>query len=744
VEPPAIVVEVPLVEAPPNEAVSTSQPAPPRFAKTLAQHAVDWGSHAVLAQGVAMIAFMAYIVWVSYTPMFWVDQWSFLMELMGNHGHYSAALVWRQHDDHRIPLPKLFYLIDLYWFHGKNIFLLVVIFCIQLLNAAWLGFVYIRLGRLSGATWRTAVGLTAICLFAFRQVENFLFGSDLPLVIPCLGATVAISGFGLYCQALREQAHGRRAYLMLSWSAAILSGLSLTNGLLIWPILLVLALVWRLPKRVFVMTASITVVLAVLWSIGYSAHISRISVSTITKAARFLQIMYGSSWSFINDSMGLVLAAITLPVAAFAAIWFLTKRRDDIFGVVLISQAGFMLGSSFATALGRISFGVEYGRAERYQTGALLFWCFLAVLIIRQIPRMEHRQAWLLASQTVIATIFLVASTRALQCIDNVRLHEQVMMHAEVAMQAGVNDPPWLLYPIVRPWMSQDMLLFADFLRERKWSIFADRDEFPLGREFTRFYKVVSPALCRGTIDEVAPMKDPQWPGFRVSGWTWDYHDHRPGKAVAWVNTSGRLIGAARSGFSRPDVRKWIPAFDRDDTGYVGYIPGDLESATADAYVILADGFSACPLSQKPITFDLKATEYPGPQPTGSTRSLVRHNLPASSMIEMLNGKWVVGATQLKAEAGQPLVIRGWITDRDRRAGSAGDVAVDGMPFAATYGIDRPDIGSFLGSPLAARCGLQATIPSGLSRGKHQLTLRVVSRDQDLFFESLPVTLWIE
>ena len=712
----------------------------------LTQKAVDWTSYLVLMSGAAMTCFMAYIVWVSYTPMFWVDQWSFLMELIGNHGHYSAAMVWRQHDDHRIPLPKLFYLIDLYVFHGKNIFLLVVIFCVQLANVAWLSYVYFRLGKLSGAVWRTAVGLTGICLFGFRQVENFLFGSDLPLVIPCLGATVAIASLGVYRESQKEDAPGQRGsrWLVVSWSAAGLSSLSLTNGLLIWPILVVLGLIWRLSKRVLVGTAALAGSLIALWAIGYSNHVASMSLSTLALVARYVQILYGSSWSFISDSLGMWLAAVVLPVAVIAAVWFLLKRPRDTFGVVLISVAGFMLGSSVATALGRIRFGVEYGRAERYQTGALLFWCLLAVLVLRQIAKKRNKGAWMLAAQASIVAIFVTATTLAGRCIDNVRIHQQQMKRAAVAMEAGVNDAPWLLYPIVRPWMSDDMLHFADFLREHKWSIFADEQEYPLGRQFTRFYRVVSPKMCRGTIDQVVPISDFRWPGFRVAGWTWDLKARAPGKAIAWVDLAGRLIGAAQSGFSRPDVRSAIPAIDRSDTGYIGYIPGDLESAAANAYVILADGFSACPLSGAPLNFDVHATASSGPPPTGETLNLVRHNFIPSAVVEMLNGKWVAGASQLKAQFGQPLVLGAWVTDPAGHAGSAADIAIDGLPFTTTYGLDRPDIAKFLRAPAAAHCGLQATVPGGVSRGKHKLTLRVVSSDQELYYESLPITLTIQ
>jgi hypothetical protein len=690
---------------------------------------------------------MAYIVWVSYTPLLWVDQWAFLMEMVGNHGHYSGALLWEQHDDHRIPIPKLFYLADLYLFHGTNAFLLSVIFCIQLLHTSWLAFIYARLGRLSGAAWRTAVGLTAMCLFGFKQVENFLFGSDLPLVLPYFGATIAISSLAMYYQGLQENssARPRILFLLVSWCAAAMASLSLTNGLLLWPILLVLALIWRLPKSSTICTAVLGVTLIGLWSIGYSNHVSRLSPSSLWLASRYLRILYGNSWSSINGSFGLLLASVAIPLTAVACLWYLAKRPNDVFAVTLLSLAGFMLGSSFATALGRASLGLEGARASRYQTGALLLWCCLGVLIIRQVTKMREKRAWLLAPQSAILGVFLSVSLLAGRCIADVRVHSEQMKRAAVAMKAGVNDAPWLLYPIVRPWMSNDMLIFGDFLRSRKWSIFVSDEKYPLGRQFTKFYRIASPALCRGSIDEIAPIRDYRWPGFRVSGWTWDLKAHAPGTSVAWVDSSGRLIGMAESGFSRPDVPAANPAFDRKDTGYVGYIPGELESATADAYVVLADHVSACLLSGAPVKFDLTSTAYLGSQPTGATRNLIRNNFPASGVVETVNGRWLAGASQLTiTNADQPLIIAGWVVDPKRQADAAADVAVDGVPYAAQYGINRPNIAQWLHAPGAEHCGFLATLPPDLSSGRHKLTLRVIPRNQDLYYESPPITVLIK
>ena len=235
--------------------------------------AADWGSYISLACGLAMMVFMAHLVWSYHSPLLWVDQWIFLRELIGNHGHYSLSLLWRQHNDHRILIPKLFYLADLYIFHGTNTFLLVVIFCVQLAHLAWLAAIYSKIGQLSSVAWRTAVGLTAICLFTPRQMENFFFGSDLPLVLPLFGATVAFSSLGMFSMSLRETKDGEPRFLVLCWTAAAMAVLSFSSGLLLWPMLVALGLVWRLPRKWVVTTAALGMTFIGVTMVGYTNSI---------------------------------------------------------------------------------------------------------------------------------------------------------------------------------------------------------------------------------------------------------------------------------------------------------------------------------------------------------------------------------------------------------------------------------------------------------------------------------------
>ena len=694
--------------------------------------AAGWGSYICLACGLSMILFTGYLVWSYRSPLLWWDQWVFLRDLLGNHGHYSFSLLWKQQNDHRIVIPKLLFLADLYIFHGTNAFLLLVTFSVQLANLACMAALYAKIGKLSPAAWRTAVGLTAICLFSPRQMDNFLFGSGSSMVLPYLAATVAFSSLGMFSLTTSQTKRGQLRFLVLCWGSVVMAALTFSSGLFLWPMLVVLGIVWRLPRRWVVATAALGVAMIAVMIAGTTNSILESSSFSIPALLKFLVLLYGSSWSFVSEPLGIALASIAVPATSVFCLWVFAKRRTDTFAVILISLIGFVMANSVAIALGRIVLGIDYARTGRYQAGILLFWCCLAALLIRRASRSRRSQGWLVAQQAVIVLIMLFAARMAKPVEAGLRIHADNVKWAAAAIDAGVMDTPKILYPLSAPF-NRDLIVYGNFLRSRHWSIFAESQPFPLGRRFDRYYRTVASSACAGAIDSVDGIPDKLWPGFRITGWAWDLAAHMPGRAIVLTDSSGRLIGAARTGIYRPDVPAAVPSFDRNDTGYVVYVPADLQSPSAEVFVILSDNISACRLSAAPLQLPLASTAYSGPAPTGVTRNMVRYRPLAAVHIDALNGRSADTMPQPFAiHRYEPLKIEGWALDPMHRAGVAADISVDGVPCAIQYGIGRPDLVTAFGRTDASRSGFVATLPA-LAPGPHSIALRVVSRDEEVF-----------
>jgi hypothetical protein len=732
-----------------QQPVVESDPAP-RFIKRY-RLAAGIAALAMLLGAIATIAGMAHSAYIAYSPLPWVDQWVFLQELVANHGHYGLALLWKQHGEHRIPLPKLFYLADLYLFGGRNVFLLVSIFVLQMVHAAWLGVVHKKIGGLSGGVLWTSVALTTIALFWFTQTENFWFASDLPVVFPWLGATIAFSSLAFSKLRLESSRTGAKGFLLLAWGGALIASLSLTNGLLLWPMLVLTMIIWKMPSKMWAATALAAAVFIGFWATGYTKPVhgnslSHLSLSLGLKLIQYVLLLYGTSWTYINKQMAVILPVVAVPGAIFAYVWFVfLKRGRDVFATVLLSVMAFVVASTFATAVGRIDWGVQQAAASRYQTGAMLFWSCLSVLIIWQLSRIRAHKAWIVLLIIQLGWIF--ALVRAVQLEPAVahgaRIHADSFNSAGIAVQLGVHDSPTIMYVTIPPYRADDILLLANYLRLHRWSVFALPARAPLGRDFKRFYRVVDSRACIGSVESAEAISYYRWSGFRLRGWAYDLRDAKPARDVLFVDANDRIAGRARPGFWRPELdAKLAYLNDGVYSAYLGYIPADLESSTIRAFAVLSDGASACPInSGRPVQLDLQTATYTGLQPTGLTQYLTRDPEAATTDFDAIGSAAIPpGAVSVTIDPDKKDVIDGCAVDPEKHPGRAADLVVDDVPLRMpSYGQLRAGAARGLRLPTSTACGFEGLLPP-LTPGQHKIAIRVVPRDQDIYYESAPLT----
>ena len=705
---------------------------------TKLRSAPEWLSYALLAGSAAVVAFMIYLVCLAYSPLLWVDQWMFLQGLIANHGRYSLELLWKQHNEHRIPLAKLFSLTDLYLFGGRNLFLHAAVFGVQFVHLAWLAVSFRRIGQLPALAWRTSVAVAVCSLFWVRQVENFVFPWNIAMILPYLGATIAFSSLGFFYLSVQDRERGAFRYLLYSWAGIVIGSLSFTSGLLLWPMVVLTMFVLRVQLQWVLATAALGAALIGCWLSGHSIGAGHHAIPSVLLMLRFVLLFFGSSWSCVSDRLGMMLALIALPSATGAYIWVLLKRPKDTLAVVLLSLAMFALASAVLIAFGRSEMGLDQARTERYQTGPLLFWCCVSVLIIRRAAKAVRAPVLMIGIQFGIVYVLVSAAGLAPQYAAGLRLHSNTLGVTALALEAGVNDSTSIMYAAIPPYQAEDILVMSDYLRARHWSIFNGEQVRPLGKDFGRFYHIVASAACRGAMDSTRGIADYRWSGFRFSGWAYDVAAHAPASAVALVDSHSRLIGIARSGFQRADAPSWAP---RERAGFLGYVSADLKAHEIRAFAILADGVSACPmLGGAPLYVDLLATAYSGLAPSGPTYHLTRDLRPAISRIETLGSNPVSNGPHVLSEPSNETLITGWIVDSRGHSGVAADLVVDGVPLPAQYGYERPDVARLLSSPEATGSGFRCRLPK-LPSGKHRLAIRVIPKDQDIYCEHEALTI---
>jgi hypothetical protein len=157
----------------------------------------------VLAIGIATAAFTIFLIIRSYTPVLYVDQWSFIHYLL-LHKTLPLQWFWAQHNEHRLPILKVLELMDLYWFGGHNILLLALSICVVTVHVCYLLDIVQRLGDLPAPQTRLLAGAAAFCLFCPNQWETLVFGFALHMLIAYCSASIAIGSLILYWQSKYE------------------------------------------------------------------------------------------------------------------------------------------------------------------------------------------------------------------------------------------------------------------------------------------------------------------------------------------------------------------------------------------------------------------------------------------------------------------------------------------------------------------------------------------------------------
>jgi len=132
------------------------------------------------------------------------------------------------------------------------------------------------------------------------------------------------------------------------------------------------------------------------------------------------------------------------------------------------------------------------------------------------------------------------------------------------------------------------------------------------------------------------------------------------------------------------------------------------------------------------------------PPARGVSEALPREQGPLVCHVDVIGPIVAPGRQIVMAFAGRALRVAGWAIDqRSRSTASAVDVVIDGVPYAALYGVSRKDVAAFLKDKRYELSGFDFTMPGGvLAAGDHTMSIRVVRRDGKSFLQS-PESLFV-
>ena len=460
----------------------------------------------ILLGGLLTIGVAAYMVLASYSPLPFWDEWSELHYFAAERHQPFLSWLWTQHNEHRILTTKLLLMADLYIFRGRQTLLLTSIFSIQLLQLFLLSWSMWALGGLRAERWRTAVGLIAFCLFCATQWENLVWGFQVCFVLPLLLASVAFAGPVLYWRRRLLQPGGRVAwpFLVLSMLAAEVATLSLSNGLLLWPLLLAAAILLRLGRSAVIAVLVASTVCVVSFFYGYHLPEAQSGPGAALQHAgdrlHYVLVYLGSPWTRSNIGLSTLLGVIGLVGALTGVVRAWPRVRETPVLVQILLTIGFCIGCGMITSIGRAHLGLAQAFGSRYQSIVLLFWCCLGLLVLLLISPPEKSRMPLIALQALFLILMLRGAEEARFPLRDAIHHGFELRAASMSLVTGVQDAAQLEeafpYP---PLVVQD----SKYLRDKRLSIFVDKLAEQLGKPLESQYQPASPKECLGAIDSV-------------------------------------------------------------------------------------------------------------------------------------------------------------------------------------------------------------------------------------------------
>jgi hypothetical protein len=553
-------------------------------------------SYLILLGGLLMVPVTVHMAVVSYSSLPWWDAWSQVGDLANGDHLLSPETLWRQHNEHRMVIPKLFFAADLYRFHGRDVFPLVSIFLVQFLHLGLLGWALRVLGGWRGALWRSGFGLLAFFLFSPLPWPNLVTGFQMCFVLPRMLATLSFVGLLLYWTASQEHPSPPPwRFLLLSIAAALGATYSLANGNLLWPLLVAAAVLLGLPRSAilsFVVSGIFSVSLYFRHYVQPAGHAHPLSsLMTPLPLLKYLALYFGSSWALTGHWPAII--GMTGLILAMRPVFFLRfyVRNRRPFAVLAVLILVFCVATALVTASARLNFGVLQALSGRYQTYALLFWCCLGLLLLESAYLFQPRRYRFLAVQICLLISMLRGAFLDRDAIEAARRHGFEQKVAAASLLTGVWDPEALQETFPK---MEALLFAARYMRAQHLSVFSVPVASWVGRPLDGSLSPASAEDCAGVLEMAVPVDGSDPKSLRITGWAWDRKHHRP-PSVVLVTTDGIINGVAAVGQQRNDLASSDFGLPNGRLGYIGYVREAAPATPVNLYAVLPGSpMSAC------------------------------------------------------------------------------------------------------------------------------------------------------
>ena len=328
-----------------------------------------------------------------------VDQWSNIKLIQSWHKNgLSFGDLWAPHFDHRVLFPN-FIVLGLAQFTHFNVIIEEYISAVMLVaTTALVIATHRRRSRSTPLIWYLPV---ALLLFSFVQYQNTLWGFQMAWYLVTLGLATAL--YFLDRPILTQAA------FLAAIAATVVASYSSLQGLIVWPVGLVLLYFRRRSRQQLVTWCTVAVVTTALyfyhWQTGAHSKPTFVFTHLITSLKFFLFLIgsvlgvQGTIHAGAEIAFGSVVVAVS--IGLIVRYWRRDEQTTRPFGVALVLY-GLLFGATITQAR---AWYVVYGfyAPSRYSTCGLLalVGCYL-VLLDRSGVELRHAHSMMEAAGAAV------------------------------------------------------------------------------------------------------------------------------------------------------------------------------------------------------------------------------------------------------------------------------------------------------------------------------------------------------
>lgn len=536
---------------------------------------------------------------------FW-DMWNGYLGFYVDVSDGNWLAWWQPHNEHRIVLSRVLFWIDIKFFNGLGWFLIVCnLLLLLMIYQLFKSTISHQITEVDARDLRQLLcALLLAMLFSWIQEENLTWGFQTQFF---LAMALPLAAFLQVVNAVESDS---RWPFVVSCLAGIASLGTMANGVIVLPLLFLLGLVLNVGIRERLLLGGLAIFGPLLYFHGYVApenhgSITKALIEQPVEVVEYLLVYLGGPFYHLSGGASILTAKFAgfslLVGCAIALFDTLLWQRSNARNFALLAFLLYLGATAFATAGGRVVFGVEQATSGRYMTVAIVAWCTLIVLYAPKLVKLCRRRPRVLEVLLVLTVVSLIPSQLgALSGEDNRDFDKKV---AALSLELGVKDQKQIrtIFPSAE-WALQ----IAKAPAERNLSVFGIAPIKDAAEMLGKSFETLPDKVCQGALDEVSAIVDSD-KYMSVRGWLFAGEEYAVPSAVYIFNRQHILVGYALTGQHRPDVASAIH-IEAKRSGFLGYL---MKDSAGDA-LFLATGNLTCKLAVSSANTTFSVYRYTG------------------------------------------------------------------------------------------------------------------------------------